>query len=773
MYRDLRTSVVRVLASNGSTAGTAFFCLPRGHLVTCTHVLDVPTGSDRLVRLQFSPEENVEAIDLEATVCWQWSSTPSQDDITILQLVDDMPARAAPLSLGAGKPRLGAPVDAYGYPAHNPEFGMPGQAEFVGMTRELTTGAEVYVVRGDSIARGFSGGPCVLRETGEVLGVVTALTTADREGRWPVGCFVTPAESVLRLCPVLTVGTPPAVQALVQLWEKSWEPFQKYIGSPDFRQAMDAEYKFPQLEQISDSFPSSVEPIELLRQQFASNEPKLLVVVGAPGTGKSRLLAELARAVCQTGRDSPLDQQFIPILVTARSYAAARGNSPSEHLAESLRLDGALATTKGLDVVAVETILLDGRYRCLVMIDGADEVASPIGRKQLFKRVATDARAILSEGHLVVLSTRPLYETGSNLLEGLCAFYRLPFLDEADSGRLADGALGHLAENFQRIATSTGLFASLHTPLLLNLAMTLFLRRPTKFPSTIIGIYDEFLELILEGWTDAPATSTEIVEALASAALGSLAPRDSGDRIDEWLDEIDYAVQDAFRSACEGLRADVGKSLCTAQVVINFGLQSSGLMHRQGDAIHWSHLLLRDYLAAMRMSAIATLDERWVQDALNTRYADSLRRESLILFLVKESSAGRAERLLRATCEECDGFPLPLILFVKDCIQRGATFSSDFLERFFCEFEERALEDQRSFGSCESLFSSDYGAFWHLLTLQRISQAQAAILRAVGRADRDRMMSEWPYSDRSRQFAPKTLYSGPLATVPAIFPSDD
>lgn len=130
MHRDPRSSVVRVLASDGSTAGTAFFCLPKGYLATCAHVVDVREGSDERVRLQFFPRENCSAVDLEARICWEWSRPTNQEDLAILQLVDDFPAFAVPLSLGAGKPRLGASVHSFGYSAHNPVYGMPGQADF-------------------------------------------------------------------------------------------------------------------------------------------------------------------------------------------------------------------------------------------------------------------------------------------------------------------------------------------------------------------------------------------------------------------------------------------------------------------------------------------------------------------------------------------------------------------------------------------------------------------------------------------------------------------
>ena len=774
MYPDRRVSVVRVLTSDGlRTAGTAFFCLPKGYLATCTHVLDVTADCNQRVRLQFFPAANAVPVELEATICRQWSSPANQEDVTILQLIGDLPAGAIALPLGAGKPRLGATVYSYGYPIHNPVFGMPGQADFVGMTRERTSGTDVYVIRGDSIARGFSGAPCVLHETGEVLGVISALTTADLEGRWPQGAFVTPAENVLRLCPMLVVGTPPLVEALVQPWEQTWDPFEKYAVSPAFGQGRDISYEFPMLEEITDQGLRTVQPIDVMTEQLASSEPKLMIIVGGPGTGKSRLLAEVARAVSRAEPDTAIMQQLIPILVTAKSYAEARGTTVAEHLAESLRLDGALPTIRVIGADAIENLFSEGRYRCVVMIDGADELSDPISRKQLFNRVAADGQVLVGGGHLMMLSTRPLDETRSRLLEAISVSYRLPLLAEDASSRLASATLGPKSDAFKRTATSTGLISYLDTPLLFNLAATLFLRKPADFPATILGIYEQFLSLVRQTWEDTPTSAAEIIEVIGSAALGSLAARDDRDKADAWLTEIDLTLQNAFRCVRGATDNDIDASLCTAQAVINFGFQSSGLMYRQGRAVQWSHLLLRDYLASIRLQAMAKADETQVQNIMSMRFANSFWREALVLFVVGEKTAGRIDRMLREIREDCGGFTLELTLFIKDCLHRGAVFRNDFLEELFQAFAELAIEDQESFGSCKSLFSGDYGVFWHLLRLQRIPQAQSAILHAVSRSAPNSMMSEWPNSDRSKTFTPENLYAGRLATVPAIFSHED
>lgn len=774
MYTDRRSSVVRVLASDGRhTAGTAFFCLPKGYLATCTHVLDAKAGHNQRVRLQFFPADSAEPVELEATICTQWSSAANQEDLTILQLIGDLPSGAMPLAFGIGKPRLGSPVDSYGYPVHNPVFGMPGHADFVGMTREATSGTDVYVVRGDSIARGFSGGPCILRETGEVLGVISALTTADLEGRWPKGAFVVPAENVLRLCPVLVAGTPPLVQALIHPWDETWNPFEKYASAPAFRDGRDVPYEFPMLEEITESSLRILLAMDALAEQLDSNQPKVAILVGGPGTGKSRLLAEIARRVSRTDSDIGLTRQLVPILVTAKSYAEARGTTAAEHLGEALRLDGALPSIRAIDADAIETLLSEGRYRCVVMIDGADELPDPIRRKQLFNRAAADGKALTAAGHLVILSTRPLDETGSRLLKSISISYRLPLLDEDASSRLANATLGHDADEFKRTATATGLISYLDTPLLFNLAATLFVRRPTDFPSTILGIYQQFLSLMRETWEDTPTKAAEVIKVIGSIAIGSLAAPDDRNNLDAWVTEIDLALQDAFRCVRGAQGGDIDDSLYTAQAVINFGLQSSGLMYRQGTAVQWSHLLLRDYLAANHLQTMARTDEAKVQNILNERFANSFWREALILFVVGEAPTGRAERMLWTIREDCGEFTLALTLFIKDCLHRGAVFQSHFLDELFRAFAELAIEDQDSFGSCAKVFSPDYGVFWHLLRLQRIPQAQTAIRHAVSHAAPGTIMSEWPNSARSKVFTPRNLYIGRLATAPSIFAHEE
>jgi hypothetical protein len=764
---DLRASIVRVLSADGSTAGTGFFCQPPGYVVTCSHVVDGNVHADGYLRLHFLPRDEGQPVELRAKVCREWCSPTNEQDFAILELADALPRYAVALELSRGKPRVGAMVDTRGYPVQNVIYGMPGQAKFVGITQDINSGAEVYVVCDNSVARGFSGAPCVLRESGEVLGIVSAVTTADLEGRWAAGAFITPADAILDGCPVLTAGTLPLVKSLVTQWQEDWEPFQKYATWSFIESNGSGGYEFPVLEHRTDTGIQYVEPLSFIGDQLESTEPKALVIVGAPGVGKSRLMAEVARAVCAKDLLGSSRHKVVPVLVSARSFAAARGTFVAEHIAEGVQLDGVWSTLKVLRAEAIDELLLDDRYRLLLLIDGADEIGDRVARKQMFMRFAADGLALLKAGHLAVLSTRPLDEAESPALRKMSLCYELPTLGtESSLVALAKRTLGDdRAADFERVAISTGLISLLDTPLLFNLAASLFLRRSSDFPRTILGLYEQYLKLLQESWEVTPVDTFEMVDVFGGVALGSLEVPDRRDSLAVWVDEIDDAIHDAFGETLRDAKASPQAALRTAQAIINFGLRASGLMHQQGQELRWSHLLVRDYLAALKLRSMSHQGTGELQKILGARSADPLWRESLILFVVLESLKGRAEQRLRFIHDGRGGYDYPLILFIKDCIYRGAKLDSEFLAQYFKAFEMRALEDQHSFGSCRKVFIGDYGAFWHLLHLQRIPQAQDAIQQVISKADRDSMVSEWPDSERAKIFTPASLYNGPLATA--------
>jgi hypothetical protein len=562
---------------------------------------------------------------------------------------------------------------------------------------------------------------------------------------------------------------PQVVKTLVGAWHEGWERFQKYsIGSADHTRTNDP-FDFPFLELATDEERKLLPPQDAIEAEIAAKTPRIILIAGSPGTGKSRLLAELARAVSASPGPLGLSEQLVPFLITAQSFIDAMGNSPAERLADAMKRDGVLMSIKGVDAAAVDQLLCAGQYRCIVLIDAVDEIANPIKRKEFVRRLVHDAAALLEGDHLVVVGSRPLDEVSSDRLHRVSVTYRLPFLSENSAKRLAHNVLGELAPTFWSTVTATGLMSYIDTPLLMNLTATLFLRKSGDFPKDILGVYNEFLSYLRSGWKDVPAGATNIVDALGDVALTLLAGDNRTDAFCPWLGESDRALEAVFASVLGGDDRGDEPPLRRSQAILNFAFANSALLFRNGDTVHWAHLLLRDYLVVLRLGTMAARDWGRVKGIVSDRYSNPLWREALVLFVVTQAKSGRAEELLESLCAAEGGFSETLTRFAKDCIHRGAMLGDEFLGEFFKSFEEHAVNDQATFGSCAAVFSDDYGMFWHLLRLQRIPAAQSAIKRAVARARQDSIMSEWPHSDRAKTFTPENMYAGPLATAPPLF----
>jgi hypothetical protein len=158
-------------------------------------------------------------------------------------------------------------------------------------------------------------------------------------------------------------------------------------------------------------------------------------------------------------------------------------------------------------------------------------------------------------------------------------------------------------------------------------------------------------------------------------------------------------------------------------------------------------------------------DRSKIEEFLYLNFADPICREAMILVTVLQGVRGQAESMLEALCDRDGIFDEQSTSFIKDCIHRGLILDDRFLDKLFRSFSIHALNDQKSFGSCASLLSSDYGMFWHLLRLQRIPQAREAINYVVRNAEPGSLVSGWPTNERAKTFAPTNLYGGPLATL--------
>jgi hypothetical protein len=766
---DHRRSVARVLRNDGVCVGTAFFCLPKGFVVTCSHVLDLLEHAGP-VQLEIITPGGGRPQTLFAARCPQWSRPSKDDDISVLRVDAELPDAVVPLAFSARAPGPGDVADAYGFPVHNKGRGMPGSGPFEGWTSHNTTGHDLYVVHSNLIARGFSGGPCVLRSTGEVVGVVTELTSPDLQKRWADGAFITPMATVLSICPEIVVGVPDVVLTLTKTWVEQRATFHNSLlpGGHDAEATTAADQ--PLLERMTILGAATVPIGAALNVELTAKVPKMICIVGAPGSGKSYLLAMLASESWRAPDAFGLSEKLVPILVTASSFALPGAKSVSDRLFKALGNDGKISSSEPMMAASVEDLICSGRFRCLILIDAPDEIASDIERNKFVDLLFANADSLLAQKHLVVVTSRPLIELSRPSLKEKYVAYRLPQLDEAASKKLLQNHLGPRYHAFNQLAQSTGLAPYLDTPLLTQLAARLYLMNQTAFPNDITALYGHFLAQVSDKWPHGPVPKQSLISALSYVALHSIESDRDADHYSHWLTEPDKVLRSVLAHLQETIPSGTTQSLHLPQAIVNFAFQHSDLLFRQGNAVQWRHLLLRDYLISLHLEQMGRTDPDRVGEILSFNFARPAWTEAAILFIVAQSKARRAEQWLDAISPIGRPMLSSVVRFIKRAIMRGATLDAPYLDRYFDAFYECAMAEQYDAGTCPELFADDYAMFWHLLCLQRIPQARAAIEKCVRKASTDSLLSQWPVSDTARAYTPAILYQGPLATLAPLFP---
>lgn len=200
---DPLSLIVRIVDKRNQTLGTGFLVFS-DTLVTCSHVVqsvekqqrgqDVPEEVD----IVFENTKQKITVRVDHNLWLPWD----KGDLAILRLpakvLDQYPAFTSvdPNSLET--------IRTYGYPQTTAGSGLNGIGVIVGATKLLENRA-VLQLSSDQITRGFSGAPVWLVSTGEIIGLVTAVTEPDSYGRLQETAFVTPISLLKTLLPELFI----------------------------------------------------------------------------------------------------------------------------------------------------------------------------------------------------------------------------------------------------------------------------------------------------------------------------------------------------------------------------------------------------------------------------------------------------------------------------------------------------------------------------------------------------------------------------------------
>ncbi|MEV0541266.1 NACHT domain-containing protein [Nocardia salmonicida] len=241
-------------------------------------------------------------------------------------------------------------------------------------------------------------------------------------------------------------------------------------------------------------------PVSTLAEALASHEH--LFITGNAGAGKTTVAQHLVHQLAQWWlRQNDLDTPWCPEVVVPIRISAAdlrSGRSWYQRLSNAaVRAGGVLGT---VDPAIFGTKPHGARW--LINVDGLDEIASPIERREILRTLAQ----VMKQNHTcrLVITSRPLVQDELSPFADVpgVGFYGLRGFDAARQRQFAIrwfAAQGHHdpvrhAEGFLSDVGAAGLEEVLHTPLLTTVAAIIYDRSPGQpLPRGRIALYEAFL----------------------------------------------------------------------------------------------------------------------------------------------------------------------------------------------------------------------------------------------------------------------------------------
>jgi Trypsin-like peptidase domain len=306
MSEDLKSGIVRILWPDGSTAGTGFLVRDSGLIVTCSHVIQHHEQQEKKQRPnQVTIVFRASGNSRTAQIIAEWWSGYNAEDVAFLQVVGNLPEGTKPLPLSNSKWSKEHRFETFGFPDSNPEGGEEGTGDIFGSTdiRRGTGGSlrPVLQIGSWEVTQGFSGAPVWDTHMSRVIGMVTVIKQPDANLRGLRTGFITPAETLKSICPVLQLSEP----------DFNWLQWPSGFASLDdrmpkgFRAFLHSE-KLPYLARDSWQPPRGLRHqltetrlVEALNEEEVSNP--VVVLTGSGGVGKTRLGLETARRMRKLG----------------------------------------------------------------------------------------------------------------------------------------------------------------------------------------------------------------------------------------------------------------------------------------------------------------------------------------------------------------------------------------------------------------------------------------------------------------------------------------
>jgi hypothetical protein len=403
--------------------------------------------------------------------------------------------------------------------------------------------------------------------------------------------------------------------------------------------------------------------------------PVVLAVVGAPGSGKTTLMQHAARQASVLrrsrwgGRNRVRD---IPVLLYLRDHAAAIIAEPTVSVAALMR------TTPGLAVEDepagwFEQQLQDGR--CLVLLDGLDEVARPDDRVKVSAWAEAQVRRYPDSSF--VISSRPRgYQAapvgGAEIVQ-VCGFTTSQIEEfirrwYSAAEKHSTGSAGPEAEALaargaasllQSLGQAPALYDLAVNPLLLTMIVNVH-RYRGALPGSRADLYSEICQVTLWRRQEAKQLPLQL----------------SGDKKEAILRGLAYSMMESHVSDLSraGVLAEIQPALrrmsrdVTPDIFLADASSNGLLIERETGQYAFAHKTLQEYLAA------AHIREQGLVSVLANAVSDDWWGETTLLYTARSD----ADPIISACLE--DG-TAPALALALDCEDQGSEVDPGLRER--------------------------------------------------------------------------------------------
>ena len=403
-------------------------------------------------------------------------------------------------------------------------------------------------------------------------------------------------------------------------------------------------------------------------------QPRVLAVIGAPGSGKTTLLRYTAREMFRPGRSRQI--RNVPILLYLRDHVAAIVAEPEAALpalaASALKRYGLPDGAGWLD-----QRLRAGR--CVVMLDGLDEVARQEDRQAISEWVSVQCSRY--PGNDFVVTSRPLGYTTAPV-EGAILVQTQPFTPaqvhrfvhrwylaewrlgtNADDPDITRPAAAEADELLARLQAAPALRALTINPLLLTMIATVH-RRSGALPGSRAELYDRICEVLL--WRRQEAKNLlrpshgELTGAQKKRLMRILA-------FEMMRREISDLSSDEAKKVLRPVLRNMSHELTVDELLHD--VASNGLfIERETGVRAFAHHTFQEYLAADH------IQDRHQPEVLLSAVSDAWWRETTLLYIARNDAGPVVEACLAAGT-------LPALTLAFDCEVEARELSLDLRDR--------------------------------------------------------------------------------------------